>query len=42
VLNAIHGNGGQLLSLEKREPTLEDVFLRVVGYGFEEAEKEPQ
>jgi ABC-2 type transport system ATP-binding protein len=39
VLGTIQENRGHLLSLEKREPTLEDVFLRVVGYGFEEAEE---
>ena len=38
ILSAIQEHGGSLLSLEKREPTLEDVFLRIVGYGFEEAE----
>jgi len=30
-LTAIQGAGARLLSLEKREPTLEDVFLRLVG-----------
>jgi len=40
VLGAIQESGGHLLSLEKREPTLEDVFLQVVGYGFEEAEEQ--
>jgi len=31
ILTSIQGAGGRLLSLEKREPTLEDVFLRLVG-----------
>jgi ABC-2 type transport system ATP-binding protein len=39
VLGAIQAAGGTLLSLEKREPTLEDVFLDVVGQGFEEREE---
>ena len=42
VLGAIRNRGGSLLSLEKREPTLEDVFLSVVGHGFEESEESPQ
>jgi ABC-2 type transport system ATP-binding protein len=36
VLSAIQGAGARLLSLEKREPTLEDVFLRLVGRGLTE------
>lgn len=40
VLSAIQESGGHLLSLEKREASLEDVFLRVVGHGFEEAEEQ--
>ena len=36
LLAAVEAGGGGLLSLEKREPTLEDVFLEVVGHGFEE------
>ncbi len=36
VLAAIQTAGGRLLSLEKREPTLEDVFLHIVGHGFED------
>ncbi|MCR4391843.1 MAG: ABC transporter ATP-binding protein [Candidatus Acetothermia bacterium] len=34
VLGGIQRAGGQLLSLEKREPTLEDVFIRLVGRGL--------
>ncbi|GAB4308501.1 MAG: ABC transporter ATP-binding protein [Candidatus Bipolaricaulota bacterium] len=36
VLTAIQGAGARLLSLEKREPTLEDVFLRLVGRSLTE------
>ncbi len=36
LLAALEAGGGTLLALEKREPTLEDVFLDVVGHGFEE------
>jgi ABC-2 type transport system ATP-binding protein len=36
ALAAVQAAGGRLLSLEKREPTLEDVFLHVVGHGFED------
>lgn len=38
VLGAVQAHGGRLLSLDKREPTLEDVFLEVVGQGFAERE----
>jgi ABC-2 type transport system ATP-binding protein len=41
VLGAIESAGGTLLSLEKRQPTLEDVFLDIVGQGFEEREEAP-
>ncbi|MCX6098788.1 MAG: ABC transporter ATP-binding protein [Candidatus Bipolaricaulota bacterium] len=40
VLSSLQAAGGRLLSLEKREPTLEDVFLHVVGHGFEDAQRE--
>lgn len=36
VLTALHGARRHLLSVEKREPTLEDVFLRLVGRGLGE------
>jgi ABC-2 type transport system ATP-binding protein len=36
VLSAIQGAGARLLSLEKRAPTLEDVFIRLVGRGLTE------
>ncbi|MCX7751017.1 MAG: ABC transporter ATP-binding protein [Candidatus Bipolaricaulota bacterium] len=38
VLAALQGAGARLLSLEKREPTLEDVFLRLVGRALSEGE----
>ncbi len=37
VLTAIQGTGARLLSLEKREPTLEDVFIRLVGRSLTQA-----
>ena len=40
VLASIEAAGGRLVSLEKREPTLEDVFLHTVGHGFEDEERE--
>lgn len=38
ILAAIQRAGGQLISLEKREPTLEDVFISLVGRGLSEGE----
>jgi hypothetical protein len=32
-LDALKAKGGHLLSLEKHEPTLEDVFIHLVGRG---------
>jgi ABC-2 type transport system ATP-binding protein len=40
VLASVQASGGRLLSLEKREATLEDVFLHVVGHGFEDEVRE--
>ncbi len=40
VLAELKAQGGQLLSLEKREPTLEDVFIHLVGRGLEEDTRE--
>ena len=34
VLSHLHGRGSSLISLEKREPTLEDVFIDLVGRGL--------
>lgn len=38
VINEISRQDGRILSLEKREPTLEDVFVRLVGQRMEEVE----
>lgn len=38
VLSGIQGTGGKLVSLENREPTLEDVFIRLVGHGLTEGD----
>jgi ABC-2 type transport system ATP-binding protein len=38
VVQALSANDIHLRSLEKREPTLEDVFVRLVGHGLREAE----
>lgn len=37
ILTAIQRAQGELLSLEKREPTLEDVFLQLVGRGLSDS-----
>ncbi len=34
ILTAIQASHGELISLEKREPTLEDVFISLVGRGL--------
>jgi len=36
VMAAITGNAARVLSLEKREPTLEDVFVDLVGRGLDQ------
>jgi ABC-2 type transport system ATP-binding protein len=38
VLNVLTARGGQILDLQKREPTLEDVFVDLVGLSISEAE----
>jgi ABC-2 type transport system ATP-binding protein len=35
VVQTVAGNGGKILSLKKVEPTLEDVFIELVGHGLE-------
>ena len=35
VLGHLQGRGSGLISLEKREPTLEDVFIDLVGRGLD-------
>jgi ABC-2 type transport system ATP-binding protein len=36
VITTLSANQTRLLSLEKREPTLEDVFMDLVGRGLDE------
>jgi ABC-2 type transport system ATP-binding protein len=36
VVQSVVQNGGKILSLKKTEPTLEDVFIELVGHGLEE------
>lgn len=38
VIAALTSDGARILSLQKREPTLEDVFLKLVGLRMEEVE----
>jgi ABC-2 type transport system ATP-binding protein len=40
VVNSLTAAGVQLLNLQKREPTLEDVFVQLVGHSMAEAESE--
>jgi ABC-2 type transport system ATP-binding protein len=40
VVGALGGRGSRILGLQKSEPTLEDVFVELVGRGFED-EDEP-
>jgi len=35
IISKIIGQGSKILSLQKTEPTLEDVFIKMVGKGFE-------
>ncbi len=39
LITGVGAHGGSLLNLQKREPTLEDVFVDVVGLSMSEAEK---
>ncbi len=39
VVSALGGLGGQILALRKSEPTLEDVFVELVGWGFGDEEQ---
>jgi len=41
VVGALAATGSEILGLRKSEPTLEDVFVELVGRGFEESEAEP-
>ena len=38
ILAVIQGSQGELISLEKRDPTLEDVFISLVGRGLREGD----
>jgi ABC-2 type transport system ATP-binding protein len=38
VVQTLVGSGGQILSLKKVEPTLEDVFIELVGHGLADAD----
>lgn len=40
VVSALTANGAHILALRKREPTLEDVFVHLVGRGLSEAGEE--
>jgi ABC-2 type transport system ATP-binding protein len=40
VVGALAASGSEILGLRKSEPTLEDVFVELVGRGFEESEAE--
>ena len=42
VVGALASRGSQILGLRKSEPTLEDVFVELVGRGFEEGEPSEQ
>ncbi|HXG39833.1 MAG TPA: ABC transporter ATP-binding protein [Candidatus Limnocylindrales bacterium] len=39
VVGAIGGRGARILALRKSEPSLEDVFVELVGRGFEDEER---
>ena len=40
VVGALGGIGSHILALQKSEPSLEDVFVELVGRGFDEDEPE--
>jgi ABC-2 type transport system ATP-binding protein len=42
VISTLTGQGSHLVSLQKREPTLEDVFVELVGRGFSGDEDQGQ
>jgi ABC-type uncharacterized transport system ATPase subunit len=35
IISAVLGQGSRIESLQKTEPTLEDVFIKMVGKGLE-------
>ena len=42
VVGALGGLRAQIQALRKSEPTLEDVFVELVGRGFDEADEPAQ
>ncbi len=42
VINTLEASHGRLLKLTKREPTLEDVFVDLVGRSMEQVEGETE
>jgi ABC-2 type transport system ATP-binding protein len=42
VVSALGDLGASIVALQKSEPTLEDVFIELVGRGFESPEPEPE
>jgi ABC-2 type transport system ATP-binding protein len=40
VISTLSAQGSHLVSLQKREPTLEDVFVELVGRGFSDEDDE--
>src|SRR4029079_110334 len=40
VVGALGGLGAQILALRKSEPSLEDVFVELVGRGFDDADEQ--
>jgi ABC-2 type transport system ATP-binding protein len=41
VVEALAGLGSRIVAVQKSEPSLEDVFVELVGRGFEDAGEEP-
>ena len=41
VVQSVVTRGGKILTLKKVEPTLEDVFIELVGHGLNEEEAAP-
>ena len=39
VMRAVEASGRQILGVQKREPTLEDAFVKLVGRGMAEEEQ---
>ena len=41
VVQKLVSSGGRILSLKKTEPTLEDVFIELVGHGLDDGTDKP-